>query len=519
MPTLTKDQLTALAELIHDKDELKFIRAFMRIPNKSREEVPFNPWPVQERLIHSMSGRDVTVKDSQCGSTSIYTAVFTKRTITIPNTTTVIMAHDEFTTGRLLHRAQIMYDSIPLAAKPRQDHSSTYEKSFPDINSVMYISTARAAVAGRGEPIHNLLLSEAAFYMPGARERIIIPALQRVPPDGTVVIESTPQGEDEILYPEVQKALSGDGVFKLHEVYWWDNPDNWLAGGSELVPLADRGELNYTSEELALISLHNVGEAQIRWRRWKIREAGELFFQEHMEGLDTCFLITGSPYYPAEPMMRMAQSCYPAPHTGPGNSAVWFAPEPRGYYVMGIDPGMGKQTETACSVWRIYPPPSGDEPMRGPQKVARLSGLTDAAAMKDEIVELAKWYNWALINPEANGHGAGLIRELKNYPNLYWREDIVSGVKSMVIGWLTTSRTKPFMMQTIKRAMVNMECYDPESVRQYRGFRDLGMGKYIATTMDDVHDSDGLALVAASNLQPGKHRGFKGGSGHTNWDR
>ena len=67
MTVLTKEQRTVLAELITDPDELKYIRAFMRIPNKQRQDVPLNPWPVQERLIRNMSGRDVVVKDSQCG--------------------------------------------------------------------------------------------------------------------------------------------------------------------------------------------------------------------------------------------------------------------------------------------------------------------------------------------------------------------------------------------------------------------------------------------------------------------
>jgi hypothetical protein len=518
LTTLTSEQREVFGQLINDPDELKYVRAFMRIPNKQRLEVPFDPWPVQAKLIHAMSGRDIVVKDSQCGSTSIFTGVYTKRTITIPNTTSVIMAHDEFTTGRLLHRAQILYDSIPAQAKPVQDHSSTYEKRFPDINSVMYISTARAAVAGRGEPIHNLLLSEAAFYQQGTRERIIIPALQRVPPDGSVVIESTPNGEDELFYEEVQKCLNGQSTFKLHVVYWWDNPDNFLSADSPAVHPDDRGDLEYTSEEMVFIINYGCTEGNIRWRRWKIREAGELFFQEHLEDLNTCFLVTGASFYPTEPLLRLHDGCYPAPHIGPAESAVWFPPEERGIYVMGIDPGQGKLTETVCSVWRWFPPPIGDDPARGPRLEARLSGIFEAAENWPPIQELANWYNHALIDPEANGHGQGLVREARNYPNLYWREDIVSGQKTMVIGWLSTPKTKPYMMQTIKRYLPTLECYDIVLVKQLRGFRDLGEGKYLKTTMDDHHDAAGLALVALPDAGHAHQRGFRGSSGYTNWD-
>src|SRR3990172_1029251 len=520
MTTLTKQDMEVLRSIVQDKDELKFIRTFMRIPSKARQVVPFDPWPVQERLARSLGLRNMTVKDTQCGSTSIYTAIFLKRTITQPNTTTIIMAHKEQITQRLLHRAQILYDSLPSELKPALDHKSAYEKRFPEINSVMYIATAGSAIEGRGEPIHNLLLSEAAFYPAGTRERIIIPMIERVPAEGCVVAESTPNGEDEYMYPEVQKILAGESIYKLNVVHWWDNPDNFLPRDSELALERDRGVLTFEEEERVLVSLYNLTENQIRWRRAKIAATGELFFQEHFESLATFFLITGSPYYSPEAMTRLAESCYPAPHSGPGGSQVWFEPEERGMYVMGVDPGQGKMTETAASVWRIFAPPSSpNEPAKGPQMVAKLSDLRDAVEMKDDIWALAKYYNWALVNPEANGHGQGFIREFKNYPHLWWREDIVSGQKSMQIGWLTTGRTKPFMMQTMKHLMPVMECHDAELVKQFRGFRDLGLGKTLPTTMDDQHDAAGLALVTAAGVPVNKQRGYRGSSGFTSWDK
>lgn len=523
MQQLTRDELSHLQDIVQGPDELKFISTFMQIPAKEGSRaVPMRPWPVQERLIRNMGLRNLWIKDTQCGSTSIISAVVLKRTITRPYTTSILMAHDSLTTQRLLSRIDFMYASVPEELKPVIDHRSSYEKSFPDIHSVMYIATAQAAVAGRGEPIHNLIASEAAFYIPGALQRIIHPALQRVPMEtGLVVLESTPNGLDEIVYPEVQRCLRGESVYKLQVVYWWDNLDNVMSARTELdIPGVDRELLNFTSEEQVLVNLYNLSKDQIRWRRFRVRESGELFWQEHLESLDTCFLTTGSPYYPATVLDEMARTCYPAPSTGPGGSAIWFPPEARGHYVMGIDPGMGKTTETVASVWRIYPKPlNADEKPRGPQHVARLAGLFDAPERRDDIWALGKWYNWALINPEANGHGQGLIRELKNYPKLYWREDIVSGVKTMVIGWLTTGRTKPFMMQVMKRMMPTMECRDATLIQQCLGFRDRGDGKVIPTTMDDHHDAACLAMVAAEDALGNPSRGARGTSGYTSWDR
>ena len=240
MTTITAEEERAIKSLMDD--DIAFISNLMEIPGKDQRRRKFVPWPVQAKLLRNLTGRDLVIKDAQIGCTSIISAKFFKDTITNPDTTTIIVSHEEFLTGRLLHRTQVFYDSIPNMFKPRMDHSSTYEKRFPDINSVMYIGTARSQVFGRGEPIHRLLFSEEAFYVPGALERIMIPALQRVPENGMVVRESTPNGEDGSFYNEVQAALNGESVFKLHTLYWWENPDNTMTDEAKFVPDDARGK-------------------------------------------------------------------------------------------------------------------------------------------------------------------------------------------------------------------------------------------------------------------------------------
>ena len=169
---------------------IEYLEGMIQIPGKDRRSVPFLLWPIQKRLAENFIGRDIVCKDSQCGSTSVFSGLFLVDTMTHANTTTVIMAHDETTTRRLMRRINVMYESVPDDWRPVRDHKSDAEIRFPEINSVIFISTARAAVAGRGEPIHNLLLSETAHYQPGANSRIITPALQRVPESGRVITVS-----------------------------------------------------------------------------------------------------------------------------------------------------------------------------------------------------------------------------------------------------------------------------------------------------------------------------------------
>ncbi len=198
-----------LARVLSD-DKLA-VETLFSIPPKHAEGTrqPFIFKPAQNKIYERMGLRTIVVKPSQVGSTSVITGIYFRRTMFKPDTTSVIVAHETFLAERLLNRTEVFYQSTPDALRPRMDHSSATEKRFPDINSVMYIGTARAAVFGRGEPIHNLLFSEAAFYLPDAIDRIVKPSLQRVPADGTVVVESTPNGEGGWFYEEVQAALAG----------------------------------------------------------------------------------------------------------------------------------------------------------------------------------------------------------------------------------------------------------------------------------------------------------------------
>ena len=512
MTTSTLD-LQSVARIISD-DRLAVESLFAIPPKKATgHRVPFILRGAQVKLHENLTLRNLVVKPGQVGSTSYFTGIFFRRTMFRPDTTSVIVAHASFLSERLLNRTQIFYQSTPEALRPRMDHSSATEKRFPDINSVMYIGTARAMVFGRGEPIHNLLFSEAAFYEPDAIERIVLPALQRVPPDGTVVIESTPNGEGGYFFEEVQAALEGRSVFKLTTIYWWEEPDNYLPEGS---PLLDQFpdfqyDFEYTTEEQVLAEQHSLSAEQIRWRRWKILELGDLFWQEHIESLDTCFLTVGQPYYDVTAALALTRLVYKPPVHRDG-VLIWEEPIEGVRYVMGVDPGQARQTESVAWVVR-------DDPERGPVGVALLGGLFEPDVMGAKTIPLARVYNGAKVIPEANGHGIAYIDAIKHrYNNIYVRRDLERGTPIQRLGWMTTTRTKPYMMDAINRHLRKCVIPDAETVSQIRGFRSLGLGKYETKRPDDRHDAWGLALMALG-MDKGGQRGFRGTSGFTSWDR
>lgn len=511
MSTGTVD-FSTIARVISD-DRLAVEHLFT-IPPKQAEgsRTPFIFKPAQIKLHDALALRNLVVKPSQVGSTSYYTGVFFRRTMFRPDTTSVIVAHESFLSERLLNRTEVFYQSTPEPLRPRMDHSSATEKRFPDINSVMYIGTARASVFGRGEPIHNLLFSEAAFYQPDSIERIVKPALQRVPPDGTVVIESTPNGEGGYFYDEVQAALAGHSVFKLTVVYWWEEPDNRLPPGSPLLELFPgfQHDFEYTPDEEVLVRQHSLSIDQIRWRRWKLLELGDLFWQEHLESLDTCFLTVGHPYYDVTAALALSKHASKPIHQWEG-ARIWEEPIEGARYVMGVDPGQARQTESVAWVAR-------EDEECGPVGVALLAGFYEPDVMGAKTIPLAHRYNGAKIIPEANAHGIAYLDAIKTkYNNIYIRRDIERGTPIQRYGWWTSVRTKPFMMDTINRTLKKCIIPDAETVRQIRGFRSLGLGKYETRLPDDRHDAWGLALMALE-VRGTASRGFKGTSGYTSWD-
>ena len=493
---------------IHEQlvaDDAAFMEAMFEIPDKTQVRVPFKLKPAQQKMLRALHnaggyGRFLVIKPAQIGSTSFWTGLFTKRTTTRKDTTSAIVAHEDFLTQRLLQRAQVFWESMPKLARPEMDHRSAHEKRFPDINSVLYIGTARSAVFGRGEPIHNMLFSEAAFYPPGATERVVKPTLQRVPVYGTAVMESTPNGDDGYFHEQVQLTLEGDGAFQTIVVlYWWDEPDNWLPRGINLVPERDRFDLEYTPEEQALAEQHQLDEGQIRWRRWKVRELDILFLQEHIESLDTCFITPGNPYYDAVTTYEQRQNIR-EPHLRFEKAALWEEPQDGFQYVMGVDPGQAKITDSVAQVWKLT-----DSTI---EQVAELAGKIDTESMALQCQRLGKHFNAALAVPEANAHGIAFMRDFRGYPRVYTRRDLVKGIPTTQLGWNTSSSTKPFMMNELAHRLPNMVIRSDELLRQIRGWRDLGNGKAATITADDYHDAACLAMVGAATVSPTIRRGY-----------
>ena len=526
-----------LKELFADRKRL--IETLVPIENKDREVVPFVLNPIQSSMCTEVTGRDVTVKPAQVGGTSYLMCDYLLDCLIIPGTTAVIISYDEFITGRLLRKAQAFYDNLSLQVDtlPKLFHKGVSEKTyiFEDSMGVkrgessFYIASAKGFSMPRGEPIHDLLLDELGFWPAGAAEDVFAAALQRVPltTDTKVHALSTPNGEDNDFYDLYMAAKEGrdvgKSIFKHHFYPWFALPEySMLYTSSFCLPGDDVAVLdNLGADEAKLMMLwkkmgisSEEGFNKLRWRRYKIaemsslRRSGEtrlLFSQEYPEDDVTCFQSASDQWYEPEDINRMIKECYPAPiHLY--DADIWYMPEDPELgiqYLLVIDPGLGKQSDSVATVWSF----STTEYKHH----ATLSGKYAGKEMADKCIPLARYYNNAKI---ANEDALDITSHLVPYGNLYYRTDPVTGIVSKNIGWLTTPATKVYMCNEFKRAMPIIKTHDIQIPTQCRNIREVkSRGRIIPMSVgaDDFHDSAAIAIVCRDSIPVGL--GFQGSKG------
>ena len=502
-----------IAPLPRTREDFHFLREhepyftenYVKIVDKSQNEVDFRRNAIQRAFDEAETGRDVIVKPAQVGFTSRLVAKILHRTLMIPNTTSVIVAYNEYITQRLLTKAQAFFDSLPIELQHTMHHRSSHEKLFKDINSVLYIGSAQSFTFARGEAIHNFLADEYAFW--DNPERILGPAQDRVVPasqGGRLWVLSTPNGMDNPFYEIYNNAKGPQSPFTAHFYPWYMHEEYQLARGHPDALESDRYELSQLDSDELLLLEQGVTEDQLRWRRLKIaekeslRQLGKtrvLFQQEYPADDVTCFLTAGDMAYDADLLQDKAKRCT-EPLVKAKGLWIWEQAQAGHRYHMAVDPGLGKQTKTAVTVWRFWED-SNYQP-RG-ALCAALCELLDIEATARRIEEIALQYNLPRMAIEVNGHGIGLIHELdtRYHGCLYYREDLTNGRISQQKGWLTTAKTKPAMIKETMKVLPYLEIPDIRIISEMQNIREDNNRRdiYISLGPDDLHDSTAIAVI------------------------
>lgn len=433
----TKEDLARLGqELFGEKlpdNYLSRTGAYLNIRNRSGRRQSLVANPAQFEYTHKAwaKQRNIVLKARQMGITTWIAGEFFLRTITHPGTVTVQVAHTQEAAEQIFRIVQRFFFQLPddlrLGAL-KSAKVSARRLLIPDLDSEYLVETAGDRNAGRGLTINNLHCTELARW-PGDAAETLCGLMATLSPQGTLVMESTPNGASGCFWNEWRDANRTGTV--PHFFPWWMEP----AYQGEAVP---RDSL--TEEEKHLMAEHSeLTLEKIAYRR-QIREKFRgMARQEYAEDADACFLASGSCYFEVTTIdKRLKELEEPMQCRSRGNVHVWLPPQPGKQYLVAVDPA-GGGTSGDYTAMQVIDLETG-------MQCAELQDYLTPSEAALEAAKLAREYHHALLAVERNSLGqtvlSCLVRCDAPYTGLYRHKDGEEG-------FLTTSGNRDQMLSDL----------------------------------------------------------------------
>jgi hypothetical protein len=473
-----------------------YIESFLKIRNKEANIVPlvlnrgqrYVMDIVEQDIRDNRPMRYIVLKARQMGISTLFEALIFHDEATSENKSSLIIAHEESASQNLFQMSKLFFENLPDEIRPMKKYSNGKVLLFenpendegkkvvnPGLRSRITIATAGNGDAGRSATIHNLHVSEVAFF-PDAKTTML-GLLQCVPgaSNTMVVLESTANGVGDWFHNQVLRAERGEGSFKLIFLPWfidetYSHPFPTSAAREQFVAevdavFSDNNSTSHHTYEYDLMQKHNLTYEQLYWRKHAIENScggdEQLFMQEYPATVEEAFISSGRPKFSITalkeyqtitkpPVMRGYLCEDGAGHVSllkddRGYVSIWKLPSSDENYVIGADVAEGLALgDYSCGVVGNNETFDID---------AMWHGHIDPDLFGNELVKLGKFYNNALIGVESNNHGLTTLSTIKKseYWNLYFSKvfDKVNDVVTKKLGWTTTSRTKPLMIDKL----------------------------------------------------------------------
>jgi hypothetical protein len=482
----------------------------------------FPHWTPKKSPIGMKGLRHLHLKGRQFGMSTLILGLLFIDTVSTPYTHSVVIAHDLESTKKLFGIIQRFYESLPEELRPSSKYANRREYVWPDIDSSFFVGTAGAGNYGRGGTINNVHMSEVAFWERG--NDIVAGLLQSVPENGNIFAETTANGYGNWFEEEWHLTKEKDGSNWTPFFWGWPLHAEYRASQSAV----NGGFGERTPEEEILAESYGLDDAQLMWRRRKKRELKNLFTQEFPLNDDEAFLTTGTPFFDAE-QITILRDRLAAPAHDPiavdlpaiplyqqlrENQeflSVWKAPEPFMHYVIGADTaeGLNESGDHDYCVADVLCAETWEQ-------VAQLRGRWEPRDFGRLLAQLGFWYEIALIVPERNNTGYGVLvalQEVAGYPlmgqegpgGIYLHEDYDSkkDLKHRRAGWPTTPKSRLQMLSTLYDTMESEDIllHSRMTISEMRTFNKLPNHKIgaIRGKHDDCVMSLALALMGLTS--------------------
>lgn len=478
---------------IHD-DDVFYIENYLKIRTKDGNLVNFQFNDSQRKSVALINEfrqkkkpiRVIWLKARQLGISTLCEGEIFHDTANNPFKNSMIIAHEDKATQNLFSMSKLFYEELPPTLRPMKKYSNESALSFENptnnddekyknagLRSKITVATAKNIDTGRSATIHNLHASEVAFW--NDAETLMTGLLQCVPdsPNTMVFIESTANGVGGWFYDFWKKSEAGETDYIPIFLAWFDNPEYSKPFDSKnerqafienalIVSHDDKGNAIKT-EEAFLHDAFNLTWEQLNWRKWCVANKcfGDIdkFHQEYPSTPDEAFIVSGRPCFNISSLKKYQvnikkpiNTCYLQEKDGcvnmnadaKGYISIWKMPVKDMFYVIGADVAEGL-AKGDYSTGVLY-----DENF---DLCASWHGHIEPDLFGNELVKLAKFYNNAYIGVEANNHGLTTLKAITRleYWNIYFQKsyDKVAETVTQKLGWSTTPRTKPLMINKL----------------------------------------------------------------------
>jgi hypothetical protein len=475
-------------------DRAFYIENFLKIRNKSAQLIPFKLNHAQKIVVDLIRKceeegrlkRFIVLKARQMGLSTFFEGEIFRATVTNSLTNSLIVAHQDSSTQALFNMSKLFFDELPDVLKPMKKYSNGKELVFenpttddnvkqenPGLRSKITVATAGAGEVARGMTIHNFHGSEVAFW-PDAKTTML-GLMQAIPdtPNTFVAWESTANGVGDFFHEMWQKAVRGENEFIPVFLPWFIDPGYTRPFRSD----AEREQLldeisGITTDsqgnpirtyDYELMQKFNLTLEQLNWRRYTVANKCQgdeiLFMQEYPSTPEEAFISSGRPKFSIKALKKY-QTITKEPiargylfdkggrvefvEDKQGYISIWKKPESGTSYAIGADVAEGLiQGDYSCAV-------VGNSEF---DIVATWHGHIDPDLFGTELVKLSRYYNDAYLGVENNNHGLTTLSQIKKleYWNLFFTKsyDKIADTQTQKLGWTTSSRTKPFMIDKL----------------------------------------------------------------------
>ncbi|HEY0201397.1 MAG TPA: hypothetical protein VGC24_06865, partial [Burkholderiaceae bacterium] len=340
---LVRELETMQAALMDAEGAVELAALCLQVRAKSGALMPLVANRAQREFEARRGVENIVLKARQMGMSTWVAGRFLLKTILVPGSTTLLVAHTREASEMLFTTVARMWENLPTLLRDgigQRGRSNVGQITFPAVDSEFRVASAADPNAGRGLTVHNLHCSEVARWGGDAADTLA-GLRAALAPGGELVLESTPKGAYGGFHAQWQAAES-EGMVR-HFFPWWMEPA--YVG----TPVAEM-----TAEEEALARRAGLTAEQVGFRRELARRFGPMRSQEFAEDAVSCFRASGACFFEREVVAARLEDLPPVMERRmDGALRVWLPPVRGRRYVMAADAAGGGSAGDFAAVQAI----------------------------------------------------------------------------------------------------------------------------------------------------------------------